>query len=111
MKFLAVLTLLLGVSIVMVVTNPNREDVDAEIESQLLTKIDDFDTNAVQDPVVQLITTTCKFGRSACASFIRSLLNATYEDKIIYSKITVKFGNEDPVQCYGAFTRVICPSL
>jgi hypothetical protein len=111
MKFFTVLVLLVGLFVALFVTNPSRAEVDAEIQSQLLTRIDGLDTNTDQDPVVQLIFTTCKFGRSACASFIQSLLNVEYEDKILFSKITVSFGNEDPVQCYGALTRVICLGL
>lgn len=111
MKVITVLMLMAGLAVALFVTNPSQADVDAEIQSQLLTRIDGLDTNTDQDPVIQLIFTTCKFGRSACASFIQSLLNVKYEDKILYSNITVSFGNEDPVQCYGALTRVICRGL
>lgn len=111
MRILILLLLLIGLAVALVVTNPSRADVDAEIQSQLLTRIDGLDTNTDQDPVIQLIFTTCKFGRSACASFIQSLLNVSYEDQILFSKVTVSLGNEDPVSCYGALTRVICPGL
>ena len=111
MKFLMVLMLLAGGAVALFVTNPSQAEVDAEIQSQLSTRIDGLDTNVDQDPMIQLIFSTCKFGRSACASFIKSLLNVKYEDNILYSKITVSFSNEDPVQCYGALTRVICRGL
>jgi hypothetical protein len=111
MKLLVLLLFLLGLFVTMFVTNPSRSDVDTEIQSQLLTRIDGLGTNTDQDPMVQLIFTTCKFGRSACASFIKSLMDVKYEDKILYSNVTVSFGNEEPVRCYGALTRVVCPSL
>jgi hypothetical protein len=111
MKYMIFILLLAGIAIAMVVTNPSRADVDVEIQNQLLTRIDDLDPGTNQDPVIQLIFSTCKFGRNACATFIKSLLSVKHEDKILYSKITVSLGNEEPQLCYGALTRVICPGL
>ena len=111
MKFLIILLLLAGLAVAMVVTNSSRADVDAEVETQLLNSIDNLDTSDSQDPTIQLIFNACKLGRSACASFAKSLVSVKIEDKVLYSNITVSFGGGDPMQCYGALTKVICPDL
>lgn len=111
MKILAVLVIVAGFGLALFISNPSRTDVDVEIQNQLLARIDGLEATADQDPVIQPIFTTCKFGHSACASFIKSLMNVSYENKTLYSKVTVSFGNEDPIQCYGALRRVICPGL
>lgn len=111
MRFLILIVLLLGLAAAMVITNPDRNDVDAEVEAQLLSSIDALDTSANQDPTVKLIFNTCKLSRNACVKVMKSLVSVTVDDKIVYSNITVQFGNEAPIQCYDALTRVICPDL
>ena len=52
MKFLMVLMLLAGGAVALFVTNPSQAEVYAEIQSQLLTRIDGLDTNVDQDPMI-----------------------------------------------------------
>jgi hypothetical protein len=111
MKLLSIVVVLVGLAIVMVMTNPSRADVDAEIEVQLLDSIDQLDTSANQDPTIKLIFEACKLGRSACASLASSLISVKMDNKVLYSDISVSFGGGDPIQCYGALTKVICPDL
>jgi hypothetical protein len=111
MRILITFLLLAGLAMGLVITNPSREDVDAEIQSQLMVQIDQFEANADQDPTIQLIVKTCKLSRSACANFISSFVEVGFEDKLIYSKVTLTLGNKEPVTCFGALSRLVCPEL
>ena len=58
-----------------------------------------------------VIVQACKLSRNACSSFLASFINVKYDDKALYSEITLTMGNKEPVTCYGLLTRVICPDL
>lgn len=108
MKFKFILVVLVILAVAAFATNPSRADVEAEIEARLLSEIDAFDPASQNDPVLQLISGACQLGRNACAGFIRSLMDVQYEDRILYSAITVTFGNDVAKSCVGVLTRVLC---
>ena len=111
MKFIIAVVVIVGLAIALFVTNPSRADVDAEIQSQMLVQIDAYEAADTEDPAIKLIVQACKISRNACSSFLASFINVKYDDKALYSEITLTMGNKEPVTCYGLLTRVICPDL
>ena len=108
MKFKLLLVALVIAALAALLTNPSQVDVEAEIETRLLAEIDGFDPASQDDPVLQLIAGACKLGRSACAGFIRSLMEVELDDRWVYSVITVRFGRDTAQSCVGLYSTVVC---
>ena len=108
MKFRLFIVLVVVLALASLVTNPSQADVEAEIETRLLAKIDAYDPGTGSDPVLQLIAGACQLGRTACAGFIRSLMDVQMEDRWFYSAITIRFGRDQSKSCIGTFTKVPC---
>lgn len=111
MRAIIIALLFAGLAVALAVTNPSRADVDAEIQSQLVLNIDKLDTGADQDPAIKLVFNTCKISRSACAKLMQSFIKVDYQNRVVFSQVTLRFGNKDPIQCFGALSRVICPDF
>jgi hypothetical protein len=90
------------------VTNPSTADVEDVIEARLLSEIDGFDPSTQGEPALQLIAGACQLGRTACAGFIRSLMDVEHDNRYFYSAITVRFGRDVAQSCIGVFTQVLC---
>ncbi|TCP63042.1 hypothetical protein EV663_101307 [Rhodovulum bhavnagarense] len=80
----------------------------AEIEARLLTQIDAARIDEETDPPRAVLLAACKLGRGQCVQVLRSMLSVTYEDRVLYSRVTVETAGGEPATCLGLFTKIVC---
>lgn len=108
MKFKLSVVVVIVLGLAALLTNPSQNEVEAQIEARLLAEIDAFDPGTQQEPVLHLIAGACQLGRSACAGFIRSLMDVQMDDRWFYSTIDIRFGRDHAQSCIGVFSKVVC---
>lgn len=105
LKFLAgMLTLAL---IAALLTKPSRDDAETELRRQMATQIAEQDLSKTSGlDAAALIA--CRVDTATCMDLLRSGLDLSYEDRTLYSRVTVT-GFERSAACYGLYTRFFCP--
>jgi hypothetical protein len=109
---MGILKLLIGaalaVALAAYVTKPGREDVDDALRRALFEKLFTTNIDEGRDMLGNAAIIGCRLDPQSCFELLRSGLEVTYEDKILYARVTVEgFGRR--AVCTGAFTRFNCP--
>lgn len=87
---------------------PSAESVDEKVQEVLQETIADGALDDISDPAQILLLAACKANANACSQLARSAIRVRYENKTLYANVALDgFGRH--VNCYAAFTRLICP--
>ncbi|MDA7426513.1 hypothetical protein [Thalassococcus lentus] len=89
------------------VTNPTQEDAEAEMRVQLMTALANEDLKGKNGAETAALL-GCRLNPDTCYDLLRSGIEMTFEDRHLYSKLELE-GFERSANCYGLYTRFICP--
>ena len=109
---MGILKLLIGAglaaALAAILTKPGPEDVEEALRRALFEKLFTEEIDAGRDMLGNAAIIGCRLDPQACFELLRAGMEVTYEDKVLYSRVTVEgFGRR--AECIGAFTRFNCP--
>jgi hypothetical protein len=105
-----IIILALGlVALAAYLTKPTRAEVDTQIDALLQQAIAAGELSDIADPAAVLMLVACKANAATCADIARAALTVDYTDAKLLARVRVE-GFGKTTTCYGAFTKLICPS-
>lgn len=105
LKFLA--GMLTMAALAAFVTKPSPEDAETELRRQMAATFAGQDLSGAKGLDAAALL-ACRVDTATCLDLLRAGLDVTYEDRILYARVTVT-GFDRRVACYGLYTRFTCP--
>jgi hypothetical protein len=105
-KWLIVIAAVLAVAAFL--TRPGPEDAERALREALYQRLFTTEIEAGREMLGNAAIIACRIEPAACYDVLRKGLDVTYEDRLLYARVTVEgFGRR--ASCWGAFTRFVCP--